>query len=733
MYHLTSHEWDCRRFWYLTAKDEMSSQDIPMGSMVARYSFEGEKVGFTLLPRSMTGAVVSKRPSLTGVEVDAYAAATGTTFPATTVDPLVQIKLAGTDYAPGFSQGRTLRNAPDTWDLCFSGQQINRSRSGMEVRTALAHPDGWCVEHVLSWRRGAAWVESRSEVTNSLARPISLELFTSFSLGGISPFASEDAPGRLRLHRFRSVWSMEGRMESRTFEELQLEPSWAVWGARSERFGVAGSMPCNGYFPCALVEDAGAGVVWGVQIAHNASWQFEIYRKDDAAAFSGGLADREFGHWSKTLAPGESFVSPPAFLTCVRGDAEEACAALVAAQDMPLRQQPRSERSLPVVFNEWATTWGRPSHDNMVALAAKLRGLGIRYLVMDAGWYAPPEGEWNNSHGDWKPRPDFYPQGVRATADAIRKAGFVPGIWFEMETCGRSSQAFQTPDLLLHRDGRPLTVGDRRFLDLRSPYALAHWETRVLGLLKEAGFGYLKVDYNESTGIGADGAESPGEAQRQVAAASCGLFAKLREELPDLVIENCSSGGHRIVPPLLALTAMSSFSDAHECPEIPIIAANLHRLIQPAQSQIWAVIRSGESKRRTIYSLAATFLGRMCLSGDALAWTDQQRGLVNEAIGLYGKAAPIIRSGRSFRHGSQIDSYRHPKGWQGIVRTSADRALVVAHTFAQPGNLAIPLPRGEWDVEAHWGELNPQIVREQINFGRVPAFAATILILHRRG
>ena len=36
----------------------------------------------------------------------------------------------------------------------------------------------------------------------------------------------------------------------------------------------------------------------------------------------------------------------------------------------------------------------------------------------------------------------------------------------------------------------------------------------------------------------------------------------------ELVIENCASGGHR-EPSMIEISSMSSFSDAHECIEIP--------------------------------------------------------------------------------------------------------------------------------------------------------------------
>ena len=101
--------------------------------------------------------------------------------------------------------------------------------------------------------------------------------------------------------------SQEGRLLTQTLEELQLEPSWAMGAVRCERFGQVGSMPVNHYFPFLAVEDMENHVFWGAQIAHPASWQMEIYRRDENLAVSGGLADREFGHWKKSVAPGERF------------------------------------------------------------------------------------------------------------------------------------------------------------------------------------------------------------------------------------------------------------------------------------------------------------------------------------------------------------------------------------------------------------------------------------------
>ena len=93
--------------------------------------------------------------------------------------------------------------------------------------------------------------------------------------------------------------------------------------------------------------------------------------------------------------------------------------------------------------------------------------------------------------------------------------------------------------------------------------------------------------------------------------------------------------------------SMASFSDAHECPEIPVIAANLHRAVHPAQSQIWAVIRQADSQQRIAYSIANTFLGRMCISGDVTGLTQAQWDVIERGMEFYRKIAPIIKQGQS--------------------------------------------------------------------------------------
>lgn len=639
------------------------TREYRLGDMVAQYIKDEEgHVGLRMLPADCPAKEESKKHSR--------------------MDPLVQVKLSGDIYQGSYGLGSTLRCGESTMRLRFERQSLSGEEERI-IETVLADDRGYEAAHRLYWREGDRFVTMDTTYRNLSPEPISLELLSSFSLTGISPYLPGDCGGEMMVHRLQSRWSQEGRLLSQTLEELQLEPSWGMGAVRCERFGQVGSMPVNHYFPFVALEDRKNHVFWGAQLAHPASWQMEIYRIDENIAVSGGLADREFGHWMKTLGPGESFTSPRAIVTAAHTDSIDVLTQrLVEAGIRAAEAGPESEQELPIVFNEYCTTWGCPSHENISKILDAIRGRGFDYFVVDCGWYKADGVRWDISMGDYVPSATLFPQGLEQTVEAIHREGMKAGIWFEIENVGPASQAYQNTDHLLHLDGHVLTTTCRRFWDMTDPWVKDYLRDRVIGTLKKYGFDYMKIDYNDTIGMGCDGAESVGEGLRRNMEATMEFLEEVKRELPGIILENCASGGHRLEPGFMAATSMASFSDAHECVEIPIIAASLHRAILPRQSQIWAVIRENDSLKRIAYSVANTFLGRMCLSGDVTGLTKEQWQVIDRGIAFYRRIAPIIKNGQTHWLSPQIRQTRHPEGWQAILREGAEgEAYVLIHTF----------------------------------------------------
>jgi alpha-galactosidase len=699
-----------------------------LNDMIAEYLIDqpSQAVSLRMYPAALEVQVALHREKLGGYNI-----------PAWLLEPLVQFKLLG-DATDEYTQGVTMRNSASIASLRLENQQVVTEGNQTKIITRLSSERGYAAEPHLVWCAGDQAVMMKTIFYNRSDKPLKLEMLASFSLSGISPFAADDAPGRLYIHRFRSNWSAEGRHERRLAEDLGLEPSWAHHGVRVERFGQVGSMPVRGFFPWAGVEDQQAGVLWGAQLAIPGSWQMEFFRRDDFLCLSGGLADREFGHWMKTVAPGEHFASPMAYVSAVQGNLDDLCARLVNMQLPAAEAAPASEKDLPVICNEWCTSWGNPRHADLVAMADKLQGSGVKYLVIDAGWYKGDAGVWHLGQGDWIANPNLFPLGLAATAQAIRERGLIPGIWFEMEVAGEQSPRFETDvDHFLHRDGYPITATGRRFWDFRDPWVIDYLSQKVIGQLRQSGLGYIKVDYNETIGLGCDQPDSPGEGLRQHLEGVQGFFGKMRRELPELVIENCASGGHRLEPSFMGLTSMASFSDAHETRDIPLIAANLHRLILPRQSQIWAVLHAGDTMQRLVYLLTSGFLGRLCISGEISSLDPEQWALVKEAIQFYGQVSPVIARGKSRLFQTANPSWQHLLGAQAVLRVAEDgqHALVVMHSFGAPlpAEIHIPLPGNGWQSAGCFPRLQPapEIMDGQLHYAPVNEWEGGVIYLTR--
>ena len=687
---------------------------------------EDGKVGFTIIPSGMEGEIASHRLDLSSSEcIRRMCQARKCDCPAYQVSNAIQLKIAGDAYGGAFSPGETL----------FNSKSVDR----LQDFKLLELPDG--MKLVMTDDRGLElsqtyrclpsdkFIRVKTVICNHSTEAFDLEYLPSFSLGMLSLFQLDDGSECYDIIRWLSNWSNEGRLEQRPVEEYGLEASWFGFGTRTLRFGEQGSMPVKGFFPQVGFLDHKAGVVWGCALDVMSSWELEVTRQSDFFTINGGYVDREFGQWMKKIEPGEIYETPEAVLTCAKGDAETLQNRLCSYSDDHV---PASEEELPVLFNEWCTSWGHPYPHKILPIADRLAGHGIRYFVLDYGWF-----KYNNSLniGDWEISHEYEPDGFRSFINHIREKGFIPGLWFEFENVTDDSAFFKThPDLLLHLDDKLINSSGRCFLDFRKQECIDYLSEKVINFLKSFNIGYIKVDYNAPTGFGCDGAESKAEGLRLQTLAIKAFYDKIHAELPDLVMEICASGGHRLTHAWLRHAAMGSFSDAHEGVEIPIIAANTANLIPVRKNQIWAVLRSEDSDRRLHYSLAAGFLGRLCLSGDIANLTDAQLEIVDEAITLYYDAVPVLKDGENHLIRNLGLSYLKPSGWQAFVRTNKSQKLVVLHTFKNsPSQVSILIGKG-WKLTgtfAHNATIN--IVEETLEISNLSDFSGIVCLFKYAG
>lgn len=613
-------------------------------------------------------------------------------------------------HAQGNGAGNTLKYGQSTKLLRYKSQEKSETNKGINIITLLEAEEGYQVEHKVIYTYGEKGIEVVTTFINQTGRMITLDLLTSFSLDNLSPLQKDDAPYKLKLHRFQGGWSLEGKHREDTLENLNLESAWLRCFPESERYGVLGSHPAKRWFPFGCLEDIEHHIYWAAQIGCNSSWQMELSKDGDCYSLSGGLADSEFGGWWKNIPDGDSFTAPKAYLSVSTAGFWDVCQNITGMFEKYVDEQPEIEQDLPIIFNEWCTTWGKPSHESMVALAEKVKELPVAYMVIDAGWSKKKiqDGNPQSGNGTWEYNEKQFPYGMKELSRQLKKMGLLMGIWLEFEVTTEGSEVHSGVfnSMHLHRNGEIIQTGDiRRFWDFRKPEVIQYLREKVIRFLKENEIYYLKVDYNGSIGSGCDGAESLGEGLRVQMQAVYNFFRLIRREIPELVIENCASGGHRLEPMMMGITAMSSFSDAHECLEIPYIASNLQQLILPRQSQIWAVISPELSIQQIRYRLVSAMLGRFCLSGEVEKLDGKQWDAVKNAARFYRKISKTIKHGKSKLYRNSTNNQHHLFGAQVLLRTNGKECIVVYHAFANPPeSITGEMPEGNWCIVDHFGE-----------------------------
>jgi alpha-galactosidase len=105
---------------------------------------------------------------------------------------------------------------------------------------------------------------------------------------------------------------------------------------------------------------------------------------------------------------------------------------------------------------------------------------------------------------------------------------------------------------------------------------------------------------------------------------------------------------------------------------------------------------------------------------------------------LYRRVYPIIRDGHSTFHGETGKNWRHPQGWQAVLRTSKNdkRALLVAHTFGKAftKSVQIPLTESGSKIEKTWPEkqgLSATLKGKSLKLDLAGEFRACVVSLRR--
>ncbi len=568
--------------------------------------------------------------------------------------------------------------------LLFKGKREESTGKGR--RLILSHADpvlGLNVDSFYETFDGVPVIRRWTKVTNAGSAPIGIEYLSSALLHSLAD--PQNYENELVIHLAFNSWMSEAQWHSLRPSEMGfVENGRTSWSEASA--GSVGTWSTEKYLPMAMVENTRLGVTWFWQIEHNGSWYWEISNNslrgiyaDDVYAYLGGPDDLHSAAW-KNLKPGESYQTIPVALGCVQGGFSDAVEALTHYRRAACRKPTKDNSQCPVIFNDYMNClWADPTEEKELPLIAAAAKAGCEYFVIDAGWYAELHEDWSQTIGAWQPTASRWPHGLKFVLDRIRQAGMIPGLWLEPEVAGAKSVLAQKPDnWFLVRHGKRVLKNSRFLLDFRNPEVRAYLNEVIARLVSDYGVGYIKMDYNVDSLQGTElNADSFGQGLLEHNRAHLEWLEGLLIRYPDLVIENCGSGGGRMDYAMLSRLQIQSMTDQENYLNLPGILVGASAAVLPEQLAIWSYPLAKADADQASFNLVTAMMCRIHQSGrldstsaDALlqvangirTYKDTIRKHIPQAVPFYPLGMPDVTN-----HNAPVALVMRAPGWTALA------------------------------------------------------------------
>jgi len=582
--------------------------------------------------------------------------------------------------------------------LLFAGKREESARGSN--RLVCTHTDANLrlrVESVYESFDGLPVVRRFSRVTNEGNSPVGIDFLSSAMLHGLADPQNYDR--ELRIHLALNSWMAEGQWHTFRPSEMGFveneRTSWSEAQATS-----IGTWSSERYLPMAMAENTKLGLIWFWQIEHNGSWYWEISNvsardnnADDVYAYLGGPDDLHSAAW-KNVKPGEIYQTVPVAVGCVQGGFTEAVDALTRYRRMACLKPRKDNSRCSVIFNDYMNClWGDPTGAKELPMVAAAAKAGCEYYVIDAGWYADLHEDWSQTLGTWQASTTRFPHGLKSLLDQIRQSGMTPGLWLEPEVAGPKSVLAQKPDdWFLVRHGKRVLKNSRLLLDFRNPEVRGYLDQVIARVVNDYGVGYIKMDYNVDSLQGTElNADSFGQGLLEHNRAHLSWLEKILDRYPDLVIENCGSGGGRMDYAMLSRSQLQSMTDQEDYLKIPMILVGASAAVLPEQLAIWSYPLAKSDADQASFNMVAAMMCRIHQSGRLDSLSPEAAAQVAEGIRIYKEilrkhipaAMPFYPLGTS-----DVTNFQAPVA---LGMRSPEQTLLAVWRIDGPATTRIPL------------------------------------------
>lgn len=552
---------------------------------------------------------------------------------------LIEINLSGIDKPYERHGNKYIVTAPG-YRMKYSDYKDYRNELGrkIEITTYDEETQIHVTTHMQFYNQ-ISIVRFWNEVINKGEEQQTLEYISSFNYTGIEKEGLLTSDEKMEIKIPHHSWQREMNWQTYTLQQVGLEQVQPVVERRSSNaleITNVGNWSSKKYLPMGYLEntEVRSGLFW--QIEHNGSWHWEIGDQNGHFYINICGPDELNAHWFKVLKQNESFISIPVAVGVTSKGFDDAMGQLTRYR-RKIRRINKDNEELKIIFNDYMNSlWGDPTTEKEIPLIDAAAAAGCEYYCIDAGWYA--DGNWWDNVGEWKESKKRFPNGLKEVTNYIREKGMIPGAWLELEVMGINCPKLKEVDdsWFFVRHEKRVYDRSRYQLDFRNE-EVRNYATGVIDrLINEYGIGYIKMDYNIEPGIGTEyKADSIGEGLLGHERAYLRWLDFIFEKYPDLIIENCSSGGLRMDYAMLARYSIQSTSDQEDYLMYATIAANAPTGITPEQAAVWSYPLSEGDKEEVVFNMVNAMLLRIHQSGHLARLSKERSRLVKEALDYY--------------------------------------------------------------------------------------------------
>ena len=356
-----------------------------------------------------------------------------------------------------------------------------------------------------------------------------------------------------------------------------------------------------------------------------------------------------------------------------------------------------------ILLNSWEGIYLDITEEKIIKMMDDIAAFGGELFVMDDGWFGDkyPRKQDNSSLGDWVVDKNKLPNGIKALTDAAKQRKIKFGIWIEPEMTNTTSELYeQHPDWVLQTKGRELKQGrggTQVVLDLTNPQV----QDFVFGIVD-----HLMTEYPEISYIKWDANAPvqnygslylPKSKQNNVSIdyhrGLISTLQRIRAKYPDLVIQDCASGGGRANYGLLPYFDEFWVSDNTDALQRVYIQYGTS-LFFPANAMAQHINHcpywnTGGRVIPIKFRCDVAMSGRLGIELQPKDMTDEERKQCTTCFADYKALRPVIQTGNLYRLLSPYDR----KGVASLMYVDDAQSQGVLFVYKTDNYYDQPLPR----------------------------------------